>query len=44
VIIWLVVGVGGAVVVKRFNHLGKLSYFFSLILFVIAATAAIVKF
>jgi len=42
--IWLVVGIGGAVVAKRFSQFGRWAYFVSLLLFVLGATAAIVKF
>lgn len=38
--IWFIVGIGGAVVVRRFPTYGKISYWICLVLFLIAATAA----
>ncbi len=43
-IIWLIVGVGGAVVARRFPKFGKKAYFLSLILFVIASLVANYKY
>jgi uncharacterized membrane protein SirB2 len=43
-IIWLIIGVGGAIVARRFPRYGRISYFISLILFIIAATVANYKF
>jgi hypothetical protein len=42
--IWFIVGVGGAVVARRFPQFGKPAYFVGLILFLIAAMSAITKF
>jgi uncharacterized membrane protein SirB2 len=42
--VWLVVGIGGAVVTRRFQRLGKPAYFVSLILFIVASTLANYKF
>jgi len=42
--IWLVVGIGGAIVAKRLPQHGKLAYFISLILFAVAAVSANLKF
>lgn len=42
--IWFIVGIGGAIVSKRFPKYGRPAYFVSLILFIIAATAANYKF
>jgi hypothetical protein len=42
--IWFVVGIGGAVVARRFPKLGKPAYFSSLILFAAASFIANYKF
>lgn len=42
--IWFIVGIGGAIVSKRFPKYGRPAYFLSVILFIIAATAATYKF
>jgi hypothetical protein len=42
--IWFLIGVGGAVVARRFPKYGKAAYFASIILFVIASMSANYKF
>ncbi len=42
--IWFIIGIGGAVVARRFPKWGKPAYFASIILFAIASTAANYKF
>lgn len=42
--IWFIVGIGGAIVAKRFPRYGKPAYFFSLVLFAIASMMANYKF
>lgn len=42
--VWFAVGIGGAIVARRFPQYGRPAYFASLILFAIAATAANYKF
>jgi hypothetical protein len=42
--IWFIVGIGGAVVARRFPKYGKLAYFATLILFGIASSSAVFKF
>lgn len=42
--IWFVIGIGGAIVSKRFPKYGKPAYFLSIVLFMVAATAATYKF
>lgn len=42
--IWFIIGIGGAVVARRFPKYGKPSYFASIVLFAIASVAANYKF
>ncbi len=42
--IWFIIGIGGAVVARRFPKFGKPAYFISLFLFVIASLSANYKF
>lgn len=42
--IWFIVGIGGAIIARRFPQYGKPAYFFSLILFILAALLAVYKF
>ncbi len=42
--IWFIIGIGGAVVARRFPQYGRPAYFICLVLFVIAATLANYKF
>lgn len=42
--VWFIIGIGGAVIARRFPKFGRPAYFVSLILFLVAATAANFKF
>lgn len=42
--VWFIIGIGGAVIARRFPKFGRPAYFISLILFLVAATAANFKF
>jgi len=42
--IWFIIGIGGAVVARRFPTLGKPAYFASILLFAIASMVANYKF
>lgn len=42
--IWFIIGIGGAVVARRFPQYGKPAYFVSIILFALASTLANYKF
>ena len=42
--VWGVVGIGSAIIAKRFPTLGKQTYFATIVLFVVAAIAANYKF
>jgi hypothetical protein len=42
--IWLVVGIGGAVIARRFPKYGRPAYFLFIVMFVAAATIANLKF
>ncbi len=43
-VLWFIIGMGGAIVVRRLPHLGKPAYFVALLLFVLAAASANYKF
>lgn len=42
--IWFIVGIGGAVVARRFPRFGRPAYFICLLLFILATVAANYKF
>ncbi len=42
--IWFIIGIGGALVTRRFPKYGKPAYFVSIILFAVASTMANYKF
>lgn len=42
--IWFIIGIGGAIVARRFPKFGRPAYFISLVLFIIAAGAATYKY
>lgn len=43
-LVWFIIGMGGAIIARRFPKYGKPSYVVSLVLFVFAAAAANYKF
>jgi uncharacterized membrane protein SirB2 len=43
-LIWFIIGIGGAIIARRFPKYGKAAYFFSLILFIGASLLANYKF
>lgn len=43
-VIWFIVGIGGAVIARRFPKYGRPAYFVGLILFILASTLANYKF
>lgn len=42
--IWFIIGIGGAIIARRFPKFGKPAYFISILLFIIASMAANYKF
>lgn len=42
--IWFIIGAGGVIIVKRKPHLGKISYVLMILLFILAAITANLKF
>lgn len=42
--LWFIVGIGGAIVAKRFPKFGRPAYFISLVLFILAAMTANYKY
>lgn len=42
--IWMIIGIGGAVVARRFSRWGKPTYFIMILLFIIASYSANYKF
>ena len=42
--VWFIIGIGGAIVARRFPKFGKPAYFASIILFALASTMASYKF
>jgi uncharacterized membrane protein SirB2 len=42
--VWLIIGIGGALVARRFPKYGRPAYFVSISLFALASTMAIYKF
>jgi hypothetical protein len=42
--IWFIVGIGGAIIARRFPKYGRIAYFISLILFILASMSANYKF
>lgn len=42
--IWFVIGIGGAIIARRFPAWGKTAYLVCLFLFIIASSSAVLKF